>query len=351
MPDEITISPPVREQSDSAAAVLHEQTLADSVPVITPRMLRAARRDSIEHSLGQSAQGNEDSVASLSSELRTSSEFGTPYFNSPFLSDSLAVDSMAKVLHDIYEPPFSTENDAPHQFIIVEKGSVNYFNGIEGVPRPELLGYNSGVMSILLAVFLCIALTFHNHTTFLKTFTQDLWSVRKRSNVFEDHTVSETQILASLIMLVCVCEGVVLFSFFQPMGIPGGMFGSVSLMVGLAAVYYLWQLAAYSVTGYAFTDPVLAGRWIRGFNASQALLGLALAPPALWVAFNPGAWYWVGPVSVLLYLIARIIFICKGFRIFYDKFSSLVYFILYLCTLEIVPLVIIFRVCRLFQTL
>ncbi|WP_367617564.1 DUF4271 domain-containing protein, partial [uncultured Duncaniella sp.] len=31
------------------------------------------------------------------------------------------------------------------------------------------------------------------------------------------------------------------------------------------------------------------------------------------------------------------------FRLFYDNFGSLLYFILYLCTLEIVPLVLIYR--------
>ncbi|MDE6655263.1 MAG: DUF4271 domain-containing protein [Muribaculaceae bacterium] len=35
-------------------------------------------------------------------------------------------------------------------------------------------------------------------------------------------------------------------------------------------------------------------------------------------------------------------FIIKGFRIFYHKIWSLLYFILYLCTLEIVPLIILY---------
>ncbi|MBP3590263.1 MAG: DUF4271 domain-containing protein, partial [Muribaculaceae bacterium] len=42
-----------------------------------------------------------------------------------------------------------------------------------------------------------------------------------------------------------------------------------------------------------------------------------------------------------IYVSARLIFIIKGFKIFYNGFISLIYFILYLCTLEIVPLICI----------
>jgi len=41
-----------------------------------------------------------------------------------------------------------------------------------------------------------------------------------------------------------------------------------------------------------------------------------------------------------LYLVARLIFIIKGIRIFYSNLTSIVYFILYLCAVEIVPVVV-----------
>ena len=45
----------------------------------------------------------------------------------------------------------------------------------------------------------------------------------------------------------------------------------------------------------------------------------------------------------VLYLVVRLIFICKGFRLFYDNLLSSVYFILYLCTLEIAPLILLYK--------
>ncbi|MDE6853726.1 MAG: DUF4271 domain-containing protein, partial [Muribaculaceae bacterium] len=42
-------------------------------------------------------------------------------------------------------------------------------------------------------------------------------------------------------------------------------------------------------------------------------------------------------ISLSIASISRLLFIIKGLRIFYTGIGSLLYFILYLCTLEIIP--------------
>ncbi|MBR5727625.1 MAG: DUF4271 domain-containing protein, partial [Muribaculaceae bacterium] len=46
----------------------------------------------------------------------------------------------------------------------------------------------------------------------------------------------------------------------------------------------------------------------------------------------------------ILYICARFIFIFKGIRIFYSNLLSILYFILYLCGVEIVPLIVIYGI-------
>ncbi len=106
--------------------------------------------------------------------------------------------------------------------------------------------------------------------------------------------------------------------------------------------FYLFELLACTTVGYAFTDRVSAAQWRRGLNASSVLLGILLTIPTLVSLFYPsvtGAMLWV---AAGLYAVSRIIYIAKGFRIFYNNFPSLLYFILYLCTLEIIPLIAIY---------
>lgn len=222
-------------------------------------------------------------------------------------------------------------------------GRIPWTEGLECTPRAQLPGYDSGVMALLMGVFVIIALNFRHYSTFLSTFTQNLFSVRQRANAFDEKsTVSEARILASLILLTCVCEGVIGFSAVTlTTGLTPPPFKAIGAISLLALAYYLWQIAAYSIVGYSFTSAPRRKLWLKGFNASQFLLGITLSVPALAILFNPQLGPWLIALAALLYFLARVIFIIKGFRIFYNKSFALLYFILYLCSLEIIPLIII----------
>lgn len=223
-------------------------------------------------------------------------------------------------------------------------GHIPYTEGIAPVSRNPLPGYDSGIIAILIGVFFVIAINFRHYTTFLKTFTQNLFSVRQRANVFDEHsTTNETRVLVSLILLLCVCEGILLFTAIGQWGIVIDNLTGVSAFIGLAAVFYLLQLIIYRTVGYTFTTNRRAIMWVKGFNASQSMLGITLVAPALLALFNPGYSVLILSVSAFLYVTARIIFIYKGFRIFYNNSLALIYFILYLCSLEIIPIILIYK--------
>ncbi len=237
------------------------------------------------------------------------------------------------------------EEDAPRANTehITLVGQVPYLSGMPPEPRPLLPGYDSGVVALLLGVFLVMAVNVRHYSTFLKTFTHDLWQVRRRQNAFDERTLSETRITISFIILACLCEGILLYG--SPIGalsqsMPVLYVGMFSL---LAVVYYIAQLCAYYVVGQVFAGQTETNQWLKGFNASQSLLGITLVIPAIVVLFDPALAPLMSIAGAALYIIARMIFILKGFRIFYTIPTSLVYFILYLCTLEIIPLFIIYR--------
>ncbi len=216
-------------------------------------------------------------------------------------------------------------------------GRAPYTWGIAGEPRPMLPGYDTGVMCLLIGAFLILAANFRHYSTFVKTFAQDLWKLRNRDNVFDDHTMSETRVNFSFTLLLCLSEGIILYSVIQHYVGRLPIFGTVVFTTLLAALFYIIQSVCYRAVGYVFTTSEYSVQWVKGFRASQLLLGIALLVPALLVLFNPGLTMIMAALAVTLYIMARIIFIIKGFRIFYNNSFSLVYFILYLCTLEILP--------------
>ena len=168
--------------------------------------------------------------------------------------------------------------------------------------------------------------------------------MRRRANAFDEHTANEKQMMFLLLLQLFVAEGLLLYIWITDSA------GAISLQASvmtravgslalLAAGFYLFQLAACRTVGYVFTDNVNASLWQRGLNASQALLSLTVIIPAAIALFYPALALWMLQVAVALYCISRICYIIKGFRIFYTNLPSLLYFILYLCTLEIVPVI------------
>ena len=248
-------------------------------------------------------------------------------------------------ISDTYTLPEDMAPGSVSERAITYTGKVPYTEGISPISRRELPGYNSGVMTLLVAVFFFITFNIGHYSTFLKTFAHNLFSVRRRPNMFDDRsTMSETRVLVSLILLTCVSEGILSFTALTTINdIKSDNFHSILILSGLALVYYLIQYVAYRMVGYIFTTKKRAQMWMKGFSSSQALLGLTICAPALFSLFVPSAQKTILIVSLLLYITARIIFISKGFRIFYHNLFSLVYFILYLCTLEIIPLILIYK--------
>ena len=59
---------------------------------------------------------------------------------------------------------------------------------------------------------------------------------------------------------------------------------------------------AYRIVGYVFTDKLSGRQWLKGFNASQSLLGMALTIPALVVLFNPDVAPIVVTIGVVCYI-------------------------------------------------
>ena len=207
---------------------------------------------------------------------------------------------------------------------------------------------DSWVMLGLLAVIVLLMASYRSGYKYIQNLFHHMFSVRRRENLFEDRTVNESRILLALILLTAVAEGVIAYfglCHYRPDLAPR-LTASPTLFVGLLAAeaigFFLLQLALFSLLGYVFSDSVSTGLWLDGFKASQSILGLLLLPAAGVALASAGCVRQVLIYSAIMYVSARFVFICKGFRIFYSNLLSHVYFILYLCAVEIVPLILLY---------
>jgi hypothetical protein len=238
--------------------------------------------------------------------------------------------------------------DAPVEIDVagLDTAIVPYTQGLPMTMRTELLGYNSGLLCIVIAMMLLVIFNIRQYSRYFTMLYHNMWSLRRRSTMFDEHTVNEARIMLVLVIQVCVCEAIIMlgYIYMKSVSIPPDKVVVIAIGLIIATLaYYLVQLLAYKVIGYVFADKEMTEQLVNGFNSSQTLLGFLLLFPAMLLLFYPAVTEIMAVIGVIFYVLARFIFIYKGFRIFYSDFSSLLYFILYLCTVEVIPVILLIR--------
>lgn len=239
-------------------------------------------------------------------------------------TESDSINTVQPVYGIILTPPEAPEN-APHRPIG------------DGV---------SFILGGLFLLFLIVSLRFRNNIKYAVTMFRNVVETRTRQNVFDD-TVRETSLIFLLNLLWCACAGIIgfcVFEYFNPIEIAwssrwrGMLFG-----MALAGVYTLFMWWAYASVGWVFSDRNHSELWVKGFAAGQAMMTPAFFITALLGICRPDTAFGVGIASGIIFIFAKLLFIWKGYRIFFSQISSWVLFLCYLCSLEIVPLILCYR--------
>lgn len=220
-----------------------------------------------------------------------------------------------------------------------------FLAGMEPEMRTVSVGSDSGVLAIISVVSILILLCFKQCRRIFSSIGDDLWGLRRRANTFDEHTSGESRVVLLMLAQWAVYCGLLLYSAIalrMPLA-PARAFYDSGALILLMAAYLVAQYVAYAALGYTFSPGLGSRQLLKGFTASQAVTGFLLIVPALVAIFYAAAAPAMVLTGAILYIFGRIVFICKGFRIFYQNFGSSLYFILYLCTLEIVPVILIFK--------
>ncbi len=215
---------------------------------------------------------------------------------------------------------------------------------------------NSVTLSIVLLLFLLFAFTFTKGIKYLGHVIRSLLNIKERQTILGDTTVRETQLRTVLLCMTFISEGFFLFmALVKYAPIPRL---DIAIGVGSGALvaftFYYFQKWIYKFIGLLFTDPTRTNKWMESFESIQYLVGIPLSLVVLAMIFIPAWSTGLLVVAAVLYILSRILFIYKGFKIFYCNIIDLFYFIVYLCALEIAPLfwgyqysVLIYRIVEL----
>lgn len=210
----------------------------------------------------------------------------------------------------------------------------------------------SWIFAVLAILFCVICVKLKNSSRYIRTLITDLRDVRTRQNLF-DNTVRETSFLVILIIGWICSSGILLWTLLQytvgmnltgSLSIPDRPLPGIGICCGVSAAYVIFMLLAYEVSGNIFTDSKLTRIWVKGATACMGLETFLFFPLSLLALCYPEWDKWILLAAGIVFALGKIQFIYKGFRIFFTQISSLLLFLYYLCSIEIVPLILAYFV-------
>ncbi len=299
---------------------------------------------------------NEHPVTSVPAEP-LSPKFFRPYaqLTNQVASSIAKTDSIAKAKEDSI---VRAKNDSLARIrsgygIVLE--DPYYVKEVKGSTTSSLQKFGADGLSwvyvVLSLMFCLICFKSRGNKGYIQYLFTNLNTVKLRHNMF-DATVKESSFTFILNANWVLCSGILLwigmkYWLASEKIVTGvGVLEGIGLCIGVMLAYKLIMLLGYIVAGNVFSDYRTTKEWVGGANSENSLESLLLFPLALLGLCYPAAIEGViwGGISVIG--VGKILFIFKGFRIFVKQFSSFLLFLYYLCTMEVIPIILVLICAR-----
>lgn len=229
------------------------------------------------------------------------------------------------------------------KYFKLDKGTIGK-GGILGDPVPYTFGGDNTLAGILLLCFLVsmggFSVTREFFSTQLHTFFGAPRSIRNQAD-----RVSSAKVLPFLILQTSLFLSVICFIFQSK--VSGVVYEGSEQLVGIGFYlaefvgYFLIKRCLYGIVDWTFFDYEKNKRWTKAWAFLTSMEGVLLFPlTLLLVYFNLSvhvALIYAGIVVVLV----KILQLYKSYSIFFKRMAGRLQIILYFCSLEIIPLMVL----------
>jgi hypothetical protein len=212
-----------------------------------------------------------------------------------------------------------------------------------GIPFEVLPKNELWVVVLLFVIFFFSALIFKRSRNLILENFDSFFQVKKRQSIFSESTQGEIHFQY---MLTTLALAVISFFIYVQLWSDEYVF-SIStylIILGISIGYALLKFVIGKLIGYVFLSPENFSPVVFSYNWLLIYLGAVLFFVVLIQTFSDLPQNLISLIGIFLCLAAFVILVVKLFQIFYRKIVASFYIILYLCTLEILPLIFLLKV-------
>ena len=217
--------------------------------------------------------------------------------------------------------------------------------GIAGDPVPYQFRTDSIVTIILMLSFFLMVKVVSGSRHYLHQQIKDFF--RQRENLFVQRTQTEMRGQAFLVFQTCIMLGVLFFDYTQEH--QADVFNQISpykilgVSVAICSLYFMLKTGVYTFINNIFFTRKQCEQWANSYMLCTLGLGIALLPLSLLVVYFDLAPQNMCISFICLLIISKLLLLYKCSRIFFNYTFGWVHLFLYFCTLEIVPISVLFR--------
>ncbi len=253
--------------------------------------------------------------------------------SSVLIADSLArIDSLAKV-------DSIRTADSIQALVSIPSGHL-------GIPHPSFPQTESWVFGILLLLFVIMTFSISRSANLLIDSIKTFFQVKERSSIFSKATVNDFRFK---FLIIIFSIGVLSFyAYLIENYTEGFSLSKYFFFYTITALFFVLKSFFFDLIGYVFLDSTSLKLAKDSYFNIISFLGILLFPVlVLRVYVSIQFINIIDIIALILSISAIILVIIKLFQIFMHKIVASFYIMLYLCTLEFLPLFILFQVYKL----
>jgi hypothetical protein len=202
--------------------------------------------------------------------------------------------------------------------------------------------------TLFLACFFIFVYIVNQKARILLSMASKLFRDKDRQSIFfetpENYFLNKFLLATQTIILLSIivyCQAIH-EQAFSPKS-PAGMFTFIGITALMLVVFMLYKFLSYSFTGTVFFEKNAVLQWNNHFLSMICLSGNIMFVPTLILFYVEKAYVFCMYFFVFYLIFFLIIQFYKLYTLFFQEKSRLLYFILYLCTQEMIPLFLLYR--------
>jgi hypothetical protein len=205
----------------------------------------------------------------------------------------------------------------------------------------------------ILGLVIYFILTRNKHRSFLNQTVTSVFYSRMSVRLLKEKNESTSPVIQSLLFFYFITTGLFVFMAMNYYGLylsyTHGFISFLIFSLLITTIYFI-KIASIKTLGFIFLQKKVIDEYIHNLKLFNITIGIVLLPIVVCIPFLNA--YLVSESHLIqsgftVYIIIFIFKLIRGFFVSYRQNVSVFYILLYLCTLEILPLALLLRIVTL----